>query len=38
MKFDLIFINAILFYLKDKNVNKYCISVLIFHLMLTNKN
>ena len=31
MKYDLIIINTVLFYLKDKNIHKDCIVVIIFY-------
>jgi len=37
MKYDQITINAVLFYLKDKNTHKYYTVVIIFYLMFTDK-
>jgi len=38
MKFDLIIINTILFYLKDKNTHQYYTVIIIFYLMFTDKS
>jgi len=37
MKFDLITINTVLFYLKDKNTHKYSIVIIMFYLMIKVK-
>jgi len=37
MKSDLIIIKKNLFYLKYKNIYKYCIIVIIFYLIFINK-
>ena len=38
MKFDLITINIVLFCLKNKNIHKYCILVIIFYLIFIDKS